>query len=96
MRTIKVVAVLAVLCCFFLALSAPVLAQITGSEQNKGMWCNMSNADLGKICKDEAIMKGLTAEQRKEIDKEWQRRIPDMTPEDIKLYYPEGTRYQGQ
>jgi hypothetical protein len=56
-------------------------------------YVTMSHEDFNKLCQNQQYMQGLTAEQRMEIDREWQRRIPYMTPEERKLYYPEGRRY---
>lgn len=53
----------------------------------------MPNEEFYKMCQDKGFMQGLTAEQRREIDQEWQRRIPYMTRSEIQKYYPEGRRY---
>ena len=81
-------------CAFLLAcLVSPLMAQTSQTPQDKTMWCTMTNAEFHKLCQNREFMEGLTPEQKKEIDKEWQRRIPTMTPDEIKMYYPEGTRY---
>lgn len=59
----------------------------------ENMFCNIPTPDFYKICQDQEFMKNLTPEQKKEVDKEWQRRVPKMTPAERNLYYPEGFRY---
>ncbi len=53
----------------------------------------MSHEEFYRLCQNQQFMQGLTPEQRREIDREWQRRIPYMSPEERKMYYPEGMRY---
>jgi hypothetical protein len=64
-----------------------------GAAEEKTMWCNITSGDFYQLCQDEEFMKGLTPEQRKAIDKEWQRRYKEMTPAERELYYPAGRRY---
>jgi hypothetical protein len=74
--------------------SAAVAANYSGAQD---MFCNMGNAEFYKYCQDQQFMKGLTPEQKQEIDREWQKRVPTLTPEEKNLYYPLGRRYyQGQ
>ncbi len=53
----------------------------------------MSNEEFNRLCQNQQYMQGLTPQQKMEIDREWQRRIPYMTPEERRMYYPEGLRY---
>ena len=78
------------LCC---SIKGSSMAQAGKMEQDKTMWCDLTNAEFNRLCQNQEFMRGLTPEQKKEIDKEWQRRIPTMTPEEIQMYYPEGRRY---
>jgi hypothetical protein len=57
------------------------------------MWCNVPNEQLYQLCQDQQFMGSLTADQKKALDKEWQRRVPSMTPADVQKYYPAGRRY---
>ena len=76
-------------------LSTAVAANYGAAQED--MFCNMSNAEFYKYCQDQQFMKGLTPEQKQEIDREWQKRVPTLTPEEKNLYYPLGRRYyQGQ
>lgn len=59
----------------------------------KTMWCNVPNEQLYQLCQDEQFMGKLTPEQRKALDKEWQKRVPSMTPAEVQKYYPAGRRY---
>lgn len=63
-----------------------------GSAQTRD-YSTMSNEEFYRLCQSPQFMQGLTPEQRAEIDREWQRRIPYMTPEERRTYYPEGLRY---
>jgi hypothetical protein len=56
-------------------------------------YVTMSHEDFNKLCQNQQYMQGLTPEQRMEIDQEWQRRIPYMTPQERQMYYPVGRRY---
>lgn len=66
------------------------LAQAAG---DKTMWCNVPNEQFYQLCQDKQFMQALTPAQRDAIDKEWQRRVPNMTPAEVQKYYPAGTRY---
>jgi len=68
-------------------------AQVVQKDKEDGSYCKMSNEELHKVCRDTQQMQGLTPEQRKEIDREWQRRVPEMTPEERQMYCPEGNCY---
>lgn len=56
-------------------------------------YSSMSNQEFYQMCQNQGFMQGLTPEQRREIDQEWQRRIPYMTRSEVQKYYPEGRRY---
>lgn len=56
-------------------------------------YVTLSNEEFNKLCQNQQFMQGLTPQQKMEIDREWQRRIPYMTPEERRMYYPEGLRY---
>ncbi len=62
-------------------------------QQKQTMWCNIQNGDFYKLCQDQEFIKGLTPEQRRQLDTEWQKRVPSMSPAERQLYYPEGRRY---
>ncbi len=62
-------------------------------QQKQTMWCNIENGDFYKLCQDQEFIKGLSPEQLKQLDAEWQRRVPNMTPAERELYYPQGRRY---
>jgi hypothetical protein len=73
-----------------------VLAQSPQAQKAptcQGMYSGMSSEQFNQLCTNQGFMGGLTPEQRKEIDAEWQRRVPTMTPEEIQRYYPAGRRY---
>lgn len=73
-----------------------VLAQSTQAQKAPscpGMYGGMSNEQLHQLCTNQSFMGGLTPQQKKEIDAEWQRRVPQMTPAEVQKYYPEGKRY---
>jgi hypothetical protein len=72
---------------------APTQSQMGTSTTTTRDFATMSNEEFAKLCQDQQFMSGLTAEQRREIDREWQRRIPYMTPEERRMYYPYGMRY---
>ncbi len=73
---------------------ATVQAQAQSATQGqKTMFCNTDNAELYKLCQDENFRNGLTPAQKKELDTEWQKRVPYMSPAERQLYYPEGRRY---
>lgn len=68
--------------------------QQTRTESRTGRdYSTMSNEEFYKMCQSQGFMQGLTPEQRREIDQEWQRRIPYMTRSEVQKYYPEGRRY---
>jgi hypothetical protein len=66
------------------------------TDEQKTMWCNIQSGDFYALCQDKDFIKGLTPEQRKQLDTEWQRRAPTMTPAERELYYPAGRRYYNQ
>ncbi len=74
-----------------LSIAIPSQAQQAGGD--KTMWCNLPNDQFYQLCQDKEFMQGLTPAQRNAIDKEWQRRVPNMTPAEVQKYYPAGTRY---
>lgn len=67
--------------------------QPPGGATGQTMWCNLQNDMFYNLCTDQEFMKGLTADQKKAIDQEWERRVPSMTPAERAKYYPEGRRY---
>lgn len=83
-----------------LSLITPGTLQAQGKDltdqQKQTMWCNIENGEFYKLCQDQDFIKGLTPEQRKQLDTEWQRRVPTMTPAERQLYYPSGRRYYTQ
>ncbi len=72
---------------------AATTAPSTMGQQSRRDYTTMSNEEFNRLCQNQQYMQGLTPEQRMEIDREWQRRIPYMTPEERRMYYPEGLRY---
>ncbi len=74
-------------------LPGTVQGQNLTEQQKSTMWCNITNGDFYKLCQDQEFIKGLTPEQQKQLDAEWQRRVPNMTPAERQLYYPDGRRY---
>ncbi len=74
------------------ATSEAAKAKSAGTDA-KTMWCNIPNEQFYTLCNDKEFMKGLTPQQKKAIDKEWQRRVPNMTPAEVEKYYPAGQRY---
>lgn len=76
------------------ALLVPALAFAQSkTTPTKGMYCDLTNEQFHQLCTNANFMGGLTSEQKKEIDAEWQRRVPNMTPEEAQKYYPAGRRY---
>ncbi len=71
---------------------APAPSQMAASSSAKD-YSTMSNEEFYRMCQNQQFMQGLTPEQRREIDREWQRRIPYMTPEERRQMYPYGMRY---
>ncbi len=80
-----------------LALSVAVPSQAAqkaaGGADDKTMWCNLPNEQFYQLCMDKQFWAGLTPAQKKAVDKEWQRRVPNMSPAEKEKYYPEGRRY---
>lgn len=67
--------------------------QMSGQSGAGRDYSSMSNQEFYQLCQSKGFMQGLTPEQRREIDQEWQRRIPYMTQAERQMYYPEGRRY---
>ena len=95
MRLIGVLVGVLALAVVMVGLSTAIAANYSAAQED--MFCNIGNAEFYKYCQDQQFMKGLTPEQKKEMDRAWQTRVHSMTPEARTLYYPPGrTYYLGQ
>ncbi len=94
-RRIVTGALVMVLLLVGLSIAVPHTSQAQQPPSSVGttMWCNIQNNELYNLCRDQDFMKGLTPEQKKAIDAEWERRVPSMTPAERQKYYPAGQRY---
>ncbi len=96
---VRMIVVMFVLMALAMSVQVPMVqaqagaGQPPGGADDKTMWCNITTPDFYELCQNQEFMKGLTPEQKKAIDKEWQRRVPAMTPAERNLYYPAGRRY---